>query len=251
MTSIRMTGYTLRNFLSTLIFIFCVLPSYAQLPWDYLGYEENYYQSMRYGFFKPAGYDKNKSYPLVVYLHGSSDTVSRDMAWYQESIQKENPVFVLTPKCENPDQGWGNTWQGGHTIATALTLKLIDSLVTKYNIDKNRLYLFGISMGGFGVFSIVAKENGKFAAAYAICGGSNVKAASQLLETPLWIFHGDADDAVPVYLSRDVYKEMIRLGGKNVRYTEYPGVKHNSWENASREKSLIPWVLAQRKNKSK
>jgi predicted peptidase len=238
-----------RKSIYTLVFIFTLFTQLqAQLSKKYGSYEEKFYQSLRYGFFKPDGYNSKKSYPLIVYLHGSRDTVSRDLVWYQESVQKENPIFVLTPKCENPDQGWGNTWKDEHSIATAKTLKLVDSLVKKYSIDKNRLYLYGISMGGFGVFSIIAKEKGKFAAAYAICGGSKVNAASNLIATPLWIFHGDADDVVPVSLSRDVYKEIIRLGGKKVRYTEYPGVKHNSWDNVAQEKSLIPWLLEQRKN---
>lgn len=149
------------------------------------------------------------------------------------------------------DQGWGNTWQAGHTLATSLTLKLVDSVFNLYNIDQNRLYLYGISMGGFGVFSILAKEQGKFAAAYAVCGGSDPKAAPDLLDTPLWIFHGEADDIVPVNLSRDVYKEIIKLGGKKVRYTEYPGVKHNSWENVSREASLESWLFSHHNNKCK
>lgn len=227
----------------------CTLqPLQAQLSKKH-DYSQHYYQSLRYGWFKPANYDDDKIYPLIVYLHGSRDTISRDNHWYQQAIQKEHPAFVLTPKCEEADQGWGNTWQAGHTIATARTLKLIDSLVAIYPIDKNRIYLYGISMGGFGVFSIIAKEPGKFAAAYAVCGGSDVKAANQLLQTPLWIFHGDADDVVPVKLSRDVYKEMIKLGGTKVKYTEYPGVKHNSWENVAAEKSLPSWLFAQRLKK--
>jgi predicted peptidase len=117
-----------------------------------------------------------------------------------------------------------------------------------YNVDKSRLYLYGISMGGFGTFSILQKNPGKFAAAFAICGGSDVAAAKSLLDTPLWIFHGDADDIVPVRLSRDVYKEMIRLGGKKVKYTEYPGVKHNSWDNAMKEPGLVEWLFAQKLN---
>jgi len=241
----------IKGILAMIVVLFAAVQVQAQALKKYEGYEEKYYQSLRYGFFKPAGYDEKKSYPLVVYLHGSTDTVSRDLVWYQPAVQSENPVFVLTPKCENPDQGWGNTWEDRHSVATAKTLKLVDSLVRKYNIDTNRLYLYGISMGGFGVFSILAKEKGKFAAAYAICGGSKTSAASQLTETPFWIFHGEADDIVPVSLSRDVYKEIVRLGGKHVRYTEYPGVKHNSWENVLQEKSLIPWVLAQRKPPTK
>jgi predicted peptidase len=212
-------------------------------------YTEHRYRSLRYGLFKPEGYDKEKSYPLIVYLHGSTDTVSRDLIWYEASIQHNTPVFVLTPKCEEPNLGWGDTWHDDHSIAASRTLALVDSLVHVYRIDTSRLYLYGISMGGFGVFSILSKEPGKFAAGYAICGGSNTKAASGLLQTPLWIFHGEKDDIVPVYLSRDIYKEMIRLGGTKVKYTEYPGVKHNSWENALKEKSLPGWLLAQRKIK--
>jgi predicted peptidase len=217
----------------------------AQLSKKY-DYTQNQYQSLRYGLFKPDHYNSKKLYPLIVYLHGSRDTVSRDMQWYQSSTQKENPSFVLTPKCENPDLGWGSTWVANHTPAMSQTLKLVDSLIEVYPIDPSRLYIYGISMGGFGVFSVVAKEQGKFAAAYAVCGGSDVKAASKLLQTPLWIFHGSIDDVVPVYLSRDVYNEMIKLGGTKVEYTEYPGVKHNSWENVAQEKLLSTWLFSQR-----
>ena len=233
----------------TMVFTTCVHFSHAQLSKEVQGYSENHFKSMRYGLFKPAGYDSQKSYPLIVYLHGSTDTVSRKLSWYNSDVQQKNPSFVLTPKCEVADQGWGNTWQPGHTSATSLTLKLVDSIITAYNINPNRLYIYGISMGGFGVFSILAKEKGKFAAGYAVCGGSDTKAAVDLLDTPLWIFHGEADDVVPVALSRDVYKEMIKLGGKKVRYTEYPGVKHDSWENVSREKSLEPWLFSHQRNK--
>ena len=233
-----------------IIFIFSSLSLKAQLAKKYAGYGEYYYKGLRYGLFMPAGYDPKKSYPLIVYMHGSRDTVSRDLGWYQQPVQREHPCFVLTPKCEVSDQGWGNTWKDGHTAATAKTLSLVDSLVRHYPIDVNRLYIYGISMGGFGVFSVLAKEKGKFAAAYSVCGGSDVAAAGKLTGTPLWIFHGAIDDIVPVSLSRDPYKEIIRLGGKTVRYTEYPGVKHNSWENVSQEKSLSKWLFAQRKGQA-
>lgn len=234
--------------LPILLLILSSQVSLAQLDKDY-DYSQEYYQSLRYGWFKPDQYNTEKLYPLIVYLHGSRDTVTRDMQWYHATIQKENPSFVLTPKCENPDQGWGNTWNANHSEAMAKTLKLMDSLINVYPIDPNRLYIYGISMGGFGVFSVIAKEPGKFAAAYAVCGGSDVKAASKLLDTPLWIFHGDQDDVVPVYLSRNVYTEMIKLGATKVKYTEYPGVKHNSWENVAQEKTLSTWLFSQRLSK--
>lgn len=222
--------------------------SNAQLRKKYSTYEEHQYKNMRYGLFKPAAYDDKKAYPLILYFHGANDTVSRDLAWYQESVQQENPCFVLTPKCLTSDQGWGNTWRDRHSPAMASALSLLDSIMARYAIDPNRLYVYGISMGGFGVFSVLAKEPGKFAAAYAVCGGSNPEAASKIMNTPLWIFHGSADDIVPVSLSRDVYNEIVRLGGRQTRYTEYPGVKHNSWENVAREKTLRRWLFLQKKD---
>ncbi len=219
----------------------------GQVLKKYPGYSQHYFKGLRYGLFKPANYDARKSYPLIVYLHGSRDTVSRDNMWYQPAMQSAHPCFVLSPKCDEPNLGWGSTWQAGHTPATAHTLALVDSLVKTYHLDVDRLYVYGISMGGFGVFSMLEKESGKFAAAYAICGGSDVKAASKLIGTPLWIFHGDADDVVPVRLSRDVYQEILQLGGKSVRYTEYPGVKHNSWENVAKEKTLDTWLFSHKR----
>ncbi len=209
-------------------------------------YSQSTYKGMRYGWFKPSDLSANRRYPLIVYLHGSGDTLSRDNYWYKASIQNDQPVFVLTPKCLNRDQGWGNTWTSKHTPETANTLALVDSLVKKYPIDVNRLYIYGISMGGFGVFSVLQKNPGKFAAAYAVCGGSDPAAAGVVMKTPLWIFHGDADDIVPVYLSRDLYKEIVKLGGKLTRYTEYPGVKHNSWDNVNQEPELPSWLLSKK-----
>jgi len=233
-----------------IILLFITHLSNAQLGKKYSGYEQKKYKALRYGLFKPANYDSKKAYPLILYLHGASDTLSRDLGWYQESIQREYPSFILTPKCTETNLGWGSTWSSSHTEDMTKTLLVVDSIVQKYNIDRNRLYLYGISMGGFGTFSVLEKNPGKFAAAYAVCGGSDVKAASKLLSTPLWIFHGELDDVVDVKYSRDVYKEMIRLGGTKVKYTEYPGVKHNSWENVSREKDLVRWLFAQSNGRS-
>jgi predicted peptidase len=223
-----------------------IIQSLAQHASVHPEYSRRTYQGMTYGIFVPTNYHRTKSYPLILYLHGSGDTVSHDRRWYSEAWQKDHASFVITPKTTERNQGWGNTWDARHAPAASKTLSLVDSLLKVYSIDKSRLYIYGISMGGFGTFSILQKNPGKFAAGFAICGGSDPAAAKSLLNTPLWIFHGDADDVVPVRLSRDVYSEMIRLGGKKVKYTEYPGVKHNSWENALREPGLGEWLFEQR-----
>lgn len=220
----------------------------AQHPSEkYKNYSQQYFHDLRYGLFVPTNYDSSKKYPLLVYLHGANDTISRDSKWYQPAIQKEQPMFVLTPKCTVADQGWGNTWNAGHTEATAKTLALVDSLVKVFPIDVNRLYIYGISMGGFGTLSVLQKEPGKFAAGYVVCGGGSEKAVSNLLDVPLWIFHGEEDDIVLMKYAKQVYDEIIQQGGEKVKFTSYPGVKHNSWENVDNEKELVPWLLSQRK----
>jgi poly(3-hydroxybutyrate) depolymerase len=239
------------NFVANCALILALIGSSVKIANAQLGklhpaYEQAFHQGMRYGLFKPITYISTKSYPLIVYLHGSTDTVSHDLSWYQEEVQKENPCFVLSPKTTEPNQGWGNTWEQKHSPAMEKTLSLVDSIVKKYNIDKDRLYIYGISMGAFGTFSVLAKEPQKFAGAYAVCGGSDLKAASKIT-TPLWIFHGAEDDVVPVRLSKNMYDKMVEEGNKTVRYTEYANVKHNSWENVSREKTLAPWLLSQKK----
>jgi hypothetical protein len=101
----------------------------AQLTAKYSNYREHRYGSLRYGLFSPLNYDEKRSYPLIVYLHGSTDTVSRDLVWYEASIQSANPSFVLTPKCEESNLGWGDTWHDDHTIAASQTLALVGSLI--------------------------------------------------------------------------------------------------------------------------
>ncbi|THU38110.1 phospholipase [Niastella caeni] len=235
-----------RHLFLPLLLAVAIQQSHAQRAFVHKEYSEANYEGMRYGLFTPANYDSKRSYPLVVYLHGSGDTTSWDHNFYQDSLQKAQPCFVLTPKCLNPNQGWGNSWFTKHADAMAKTLPLIDDLIKQYSIDTTRLYILGLSMGGFGVFSVLAKNPGKFAAAYAICGGANPLTAARVMRTPLWIFHGAEDDVVPVHLSRNIYEAIIKLGGKKTKYTEYPGVKHNSWENVGRESALLPWLFSQR-----
>jgi hypothetical protein len=211
------------------------------------GYENRYYQGMRYGLFIPPSYDPQKSYPLITQLHGSTDTTSWDLGWYHAPVQTTDPCFVITPKTNTAYAGWGTTWMTNHTPDMRKTLELIDSLLVEFNIDPNRLYINGTSMGGFGVFSVLVKEPGKFAGAFSICGGGDAGQAAIIMQTPLWMFHGSADDVVSVAYSRDMYQAITNLGGRHARYTEYPGVGHAAWEPAWQEPTLVWWLLAQRK----
>lgn len=214
------------------------------------GYTERYHEGMRYGLFVPPAYDSTRSYPLITVLHGSNDTVSWDLSWYHAPVQMRDPCFVLTPKSLVANQGWGNSWWLQHSPDMRKTLQVIARLCVEYNLDTTRLYLQGTSMGGYGVFGVLAKEPGRFAGALAICGGGNSATAEAVKQTPLWIFHGAEDPIVPAQLSRDMYQAILRAGGRHVRYTEYPGVGHAAWTPAWQEPTLPWWLLAQRKGVS-
>ncbi len=213
-----------------------------------IGYHSLYHEGMRYGLFVPYSYTPSKKYPLILYLHGSTDTTTWDFGWYHDPIQSQDPVFVITPKSDQPNLGWGSSWDAyGLSPDMQKTMDVLADMLYRFSIDTTRLYVTGTSMGGFGTFAIISKRPGFFAGAYAICGGGTPGTAAQMAQTPLWIFHGGADPVVPVQLSREIYRAIQQVGGTQVRYTEYPGVGHNAWDYTGREKTLDRWFLAQRK----
>jgi len=211
------------------------------------GYTERFYNDMRYGLFVPPSYHANHIYPLVVYLHGSTDTTSWDLGWYHDPIQSKDPCIVITPKCLVKDIGWGTNWKKKHTPDMLNTMQVIAQIRSEFNIDPDRIYIYGASMGGFGTISALTKEPDLFAAGYSICGGGNARNVRNLVNIPLWLFHGSEDNVVPVELSRKIYKAVRKAGGNQIRYTEYPGIGHAAWEPAGKEPTLSYWLLAQRK----
>jgi predicted peptidase len=133
-----------------------------------------------------------------------------------------------------------------------MVMAALDQTAAEFDADAKRLYLTGVSMGGFGAWHIVAQHQGKFAAIVSICGGSPLRSgdrfapiARRVGTTPAWVFHGEADRVVPVSESREMVKALKAVSGNRVRYNEYQGVGHNVWLNALREAELMPWLLAQ------
>jgi len=211
------------------------------------GYVNRYYKNMRYGLFVPPSYNQEKKYPLVIYLHGSTDTTSWDLQWYHDPIQTNDPCFVLTPKSRVAHSGWGTSWQKKHSKDMQKTMEVIALIRKEFNIDPDRIYINGTSMGGFGTFSALTKEPGLFAAGFAICGGGDANNIDALVDVPLWLFHGSEDPVVPVDLSRNIFQAVRAAGGQTIRYTEYPGIGHAAWEPAGKEPTRDAWLLAQRK----
>ncbi len=216
----------------------------ASLP---KGYKNLYLGNFRCGVYVPPSYNPAKKYPLVVYLHGKSDTVSRNNAWYHEPAALADPAIVLTPKCPLSETGeWGTNINPEIPPMINKTLEVIDLLKKQYNLDEDRFYIYGISMGAMGTFSLVHKYPNLFAGGYAICGWASPNIAPLLAQIPFWIFHGDQDDIMPVEGSRKIYQAVLAQGGKQIRYTELKGVKHDA-QNYVDNCKVIAWLLAQKK----
>ncbi|MCA9047007.1 MAG: prolyl oligopeptidase family serine peptidase, partial [Planctomycetaceae bacterium] len=129
-------------------------------------------------------------------------------------------------------------------------LELLDQLIKTHAIDEDRIYVMGLSMGGYGTWDLLARHPEKFAAGVPICGGGDEKQAAKIKEMPIWVFHGDADTAVKVERSRNMVAAIKEAGGKP-KYTEYPGVGHNSWTPAINEPEILPWLFSQKRAAAK
>jgi poly(3-hydroxybutyrate) depolymerase len=127
-----------------------------------------------------------------------------------------------------------------------LALAALDALRKEFNLDPSRLYLTGLSMGGYGTWDTIARHPKLFAAAVPVCGGGDESTAPAIKDLPIWCFHGGADKTVPPERSRNMI-EALKAAGGHTRYTEYPGVGHNSWDKAYAEPELPTWLFAQKR----
>lgn len=213
-------------------------------------------ETLPYRLFVPQNYDRKKKYPLVVYLHGGGGVGDDNLKqieggngylvefFTQGKSQSRYPAFVVAP------QSTGDGWIGRAlfnpvpTRQLRLVVDLIGELRRSYNIDSSRLYVAGQSLGGFGTFAIISEFPQLFAAGVPLCGGADETKISSIIKTPLWVFHGERDGAVPVEFSRRIVAAIRKAGG-NVKYTEYPAAGHNIWLNVVKEPELLSWLFAQ------
>jgi predicted peptidase len=205
-------------------------------------------KEVRYVLFVPHDYKGDKPYPLILFLHGAGETADGKNEGKQAKVgigpavqkqEKTFPAFVLMPQAQK--RGWQADGESAQ-----LALDILKEVQKNYKIDDKRLYLTGLSMGGFGTWSLAAKYPEKWAAIVPICGGGNPKDAEKIKDIPCWVFHGDADMSVKVDRSRDMVKALKDAGG-SPKYDEYPGVGHNSWDKAYGTKELYEWLFMQKK----
>ncbi|MBO0699410.1 MAG: dienelactone hydrolase family protein, partial [Zavarzinella sp.] len=181
----------------------------------------------KYVLFVPHDYKKGTPTPTILFLHGAGETKGGKKMPVEVGIgpaikkrEKSFPFLTIIPQA--PVRGWQ---AGGESAKMALGI--LESVEHEYTVDPKRTYLTGLSMGGFGTWSLAAAMPDKWAAIVPICGGVRGKTADEVAakikDIPAWVFHGDKDPAVPVAQSRDMVKALEKAGG-HPKYTEYPGV---------------------------
>ncbi len=197
------------------------------------------YQYLRY---LPPGYaeDREKRWPLVLFLHGAGER-GRDLEMIKRhglpkliDAGKDFPFVVVSPQC--PPGEWWNIF--------ALE-GLIEQAARERRIDRDRIYVTGLSMGGFGTWALAVRHPERYAAILPICGGGERQLARVLREMPVWAFHGEADPVVPVERSEEMIEAIKKRGG-SPRLTVYPGVKHDSWTATYENPDIYEWMLRQR-----
>jgi len=217
-------------------------------------YKDSSGTEYKYVLFVPHNYSKDKPTPTILFLHGAGETKQKEGAKTKgtpkmpvevgigPAIKKREKTFpFLTIIPQAPRFGWG-----AGTDGAKMALAILEVVEKEYNVDAKRVYLTGLSMGGMGTWSLAMAMPDKWAAIVPICGRGDTKSADKIKDLPCWAFHGDADNAVPVAGSRDMIAAIKKAGGEP-KYTEYPGVGHNSWDKAYDTDELYEWMLKQSK----
>ena len=220
--------------------------------------------TMPYRMLKPQKLKEGAKYPLVLFLHGHGergDNNEKQLAhgsllFSNPSNEDEFPAFVVFPQCEN-----GKEWTAPYDERTfmpggpipeesyeeRLVMDLLEDLISNYPIDKNRIYIMGISMGGIGTYDLVVRHPDFFAAAVPICGAINPERLSAAKDVPFYIFQGSDDHTVPILAGREAYK-ALKAAGADVKYREYYGADHSeTWIDAFNNPDLLPWMFSQKK----
>jgi len=217
-------------------------------------------EAVTYGYqvYVPSGFTSDRSWPVILFLHGAdeggSDGVRQTRVGLGPALRRypeRFPAVVVFPQSPR-----GHPWRGP---SADLALRALEQTMHEFKGDPERLYLTGISMGGYGTWRLALQDPHRFVALVPICGGLDspakrgasarepfLEAARQLRHLPTWVFHGEEDNIIPVSESRVMVRALQEVGAP-VRYTEYPGVEHDSWDPAYAAPELATWLLSQRR----
>jgi predicted peptidase len=211
-------------------------------------YEESFVTTMsktigyRYHVYIPDGYTDTTKFPLLLFLHGAGergDNLDR-VKWHgldnMLTAIDPFPFIVISPQVPE-----GELWDSETLNA------LLDVVTEKLSVDANRIYVTGLSMGGNGTWMVITDYPERFAAAIPICGWGERLIVHKAQPVPVWAFHGDADQVIPLSRSEEMVEALRRAGG-DASLTVYPGVGHDSWTETYRNPEIYTWLLEQRKD---
>lgn len=204
-----------------------------------------------YLIYLPENYQSdNGRVPLMLFLHGrgeSNGPLSLVAKWGPPLLASEGtdfPFILVSPQCPT-DDSWAKPSQ------QARLMELLSHIMATYRVDESRIYLTGLSMGGYGSWRLAADHPERFAAVVPVCGGGDPMDAGRLKTLPIWVFHGDQDRAVPFSRSVEMVDAIKAAGGEKIRFTTLEHIGHNSWSAAYATPELYDWLKQQTSPKSK
>lgn len=218
--------------------------------------------TVRYRLSSPEKIEEGKAYPVILFLHGLGERGTDNEAQLKHGARAivetttrlGQPVFVIAPQCP-PDRWWSPvdgppyvrlTAADQPNPATEGVLALIEDFSQKNPADPKRLYVTGLSMGGFATWDILGRSPEKIAAAMPVCGGGNTELVSRFKDIPIRTYHGDKDTVVPLEASRRMITALENAGGKP-ELIIYPGVQHDSWTRTYASPDALKWLLSHTK----
>ncbi len=198
---------------------------------------------LEYLLHLPADYDaEGDGHPLILFLHGAGERGSDIQKVAVHGIPKiaaaqdDFPFIAVSPQCA--ERSW---WSGEMEELEAL----LADVISAHNVDESRIYLTGLSMGGFGAWALATRNPGLFAAVAPVCGGGDPDKVAAIKDVPVWNFHGSDDSVVAAEKSQEMVDALEAAGG-NVKYTLYPGANHDSWTVTYDNPELYEWFLSHR-----
>lgn len=250
---------------AALILFFLLAQGFAaatELTKDDIDFRKDLYADKKgaeipYRLFVPLGYDANRKYPLLLWLHGGTgrgDDNVRQLTgenqlgthfWITNDVQLKFPMFVLAPQCPS-GQTWADPEFNLPSKWLILAMGMLAKVEKQFSIDTDRIYLAGQSMGGLGVWSLLQTHQGQWAAAIVMSAYDTFTDVPAIVAVPLWVFQGDADASVPVSVVRSMMAQLKKAHA-NLRYTEYHKVDHQVWNKAFAEPDLLPWLSSQKR----
>lgn len=204
---------------------------------------------LRYRRMRPDSTGDGGPWPLVVFLHGAGERGNDNVeqlrylpeVMLQPEFHRRFPCFLVAPQCPQGRQ-WTDT-----DVLDAVSAMIAQELQRNPSIDRQRVYLTGLSMGGFGCWKLAARQPELFAAVVPICSGGDPLQAPRLIHVPVWAVHGEADDVVPAEQSRRMV-QAIRDAGGHPLYSELKAIAHDSWTPAYNDpKGVLDWMFRQRR----